>query len=207
MIEYFTGSARAENKERSKRYFLEYDVNGDGVLQRDEVAQAVSGICEAFLMTPPLLTKVDALIAKTDKNGDGVLSTDEWTSLYNLLVKSALQQATAVVEQQKADLAAAAARAKEAAARAAAEAARAAARPSTKGQGPKVKAKRPPKPPSRSSGINGFVTDTRGAACLFRFVCQTCQHQWDGAGCDMPRNGTCPGCGQVWPVVNCGWAM
>ena len=90
MIEYFTGTARAENKERCRKYFVRYDMNGDGVLQRNEVDEAIASICNAFLLTPPGREKVDALVAKTDKNGDGVLSTDEWMRLYSLLVKSAL---------------------------------------------------------------------------------------------------------------------
>ena len=211
MIQYLTGTARAENKERCRKYFVRYDVNGDGVLQRNEVDEAIASICKALLLTPPGREKVDALVAKTDKNGDGVLSTDEWMRLYNQLVKSALQQASMVIERQHTEMAAASARAREAAV-AAREAERASAaasdsKASTKGQGPKIKVKTHPKPPAKTKGhlISAWTTDTRGAACAFRYACATCQHKWHGMGLQLPTSTTCPGCSQAWPVTDHGW--
>lgn len=213
MIQYFTGTARAENKERCRKYFVQHDVNGDGVLQRNEVDEAIASICKALLLTPPGREKVDALVAKTDKNGDGVLSTDEWMLLYSLLVKSALQQASMVIERQHTEMAAASARAREAAV-AAREAERASAaaselKASAKGQGPKIKVKTHPKPPgpAKTKGqlISAWTTDTRGAACAFRYACATCQHKWHGMGLQLPTSTTCPGCSQTGPVTDHGW--
>jgi len=204
MIDYFTGAARTENKERCRKYFLKYDVNGDGVLQRAEVDEAIAGICKSFLMIPPGREKVDALVAKTDTNGDGVLSIDEWTRLYGLLVKSALAEASAVVEQQKAETAAASARAGKAAEERRASTADSGSKASTKGQGPKVKVKKPPRK-AEGQQISGWTVDTRGEGCCFRFVCNSCEHTWFGMGFKMSTTMTCPGCGQTWPVTDHGW--
>ena len=57
------------------------------MLQREEVAQAVAGICKAFLMTPPEREKLDALMDKADKNHDGVLSREESKEWFSTMAK------------------------------------------------------------------------------------------------------------------------
>merc|ERR1711920_683610 len=202
MIEYFTGAGRAENKERFRKFFAKFDANGDGVLQREEVKAAAAGICEGFLMEPPARAKVDELFRKTDKNGDGVLTIDEWKPLYGLLVRSALQQATACVEQQKAELAAMS--------NGSVLSNRAPAPPvaevPSKGQGPPKKSKER-KPPSKAKrpAIHACTVDTRGMACAFRFECLACGHEWFGMGSGVPKSNTCPGCSEELPVTDLGW--
>ena len=55
MIEYFTGPSRAENAQRFKTYFCEFDKNRDGVLQFDELSACIHGVCNTAPMTPSTL--------------------------------------------------------------------------------------------------------------------------------------------------------
>lgn len=204
MIDYFTGPARVENKERCRKYFTQFDANGDGVLQRDEVDAAVAGICDAFLMQPPECAKIDALFAKTDQNGDGVLTISEWSRLYKVLVQNALQQATVAVEQQKKKLKAAAAAAW------ASQQAVAWAKMSDDDSQTPTRGRGPPKATTKgrqqkATGISVWTVDMRGEACDFRYECAVCKHTWRGMGTSAPKTMACPGCGKTLSVTNKGW--
>ena len=100
MVEALTGPGREENERRYRAYFEAFDVNGDGVLQRAEVAAALAGIVRDLKFEQSWSERqLDALFARCDLNGDGVLSVDEWRPVYNQVIKGALEHATKVVEQ------------------------------------------------------------------------------------------------------------
>tara|TARA_B110001452_G_scaffold161154_1_gene134141 strand:+ start:88 stop:1137 length:1050 start_codon:yes stop_codon:yes gene_type:complete len=100
MVEALTGPGREENERRYRAYFEAFDANGDGVLQRAEVAAALAGIVRDLKFEQSWSERqLDALFARCDLNGDGVLSVDEWRPVYNQVIKGALEHATKVVEQ------------------------------------------------------------------------------------------------------------
>jgi len=103
LIETFIGPNRKDNAQRYRQYFEQCDTSGDGVLQRDEVAAAVAAIAEDLKMDALSSSKIGTLFAKCDANGDGVLSIDEWKRVYELLINGALAQATATVEEVRAE--------------------------------------------------------------------------------------------------------
>ena len=73
-----------------RRHFANADVDGDGALQYEEVADAIAAMCDELAVTPP--SDVDELIANFDANRDGVLSQREFRKLLDDTLRAAHHQ-------------------------------------------------------------------------------------------------------------------
>eukprot|EP00932_Pfiesteria_piscicida_P002160 SRR837773.121.p1 GENE.SRR837773.121~~SRR837773.121.p1 ORF type:complete len:219 (-),score=62.68 SRR837773.121:49-642(-) len=65
-----------------KEQFRKFDVNGDGVLDKQEIVTLVNSLCDNFGLPPPRVGALNAFFEATDTNGDGVLSESEFKHFF-----------------------------------------------------------------------------------------------------------------------------
>merc|ERR1711998_753693 len=94
----------------------QYDVDGSGSLELEEVAQLAKSLCSSFGLEPPSEGSVRAFFAAMDENGDGVVSKREFHTFFANFLRLAYFDVTELrrlVDKGEAMAAATANRAKE----------------------------------------------------------------------------------------------
>lgn len=76
-------------KHACKEQFRKYDVNGDGVLQWEEVLALVNQLYEEFGLQLPSEGSLKAFFYATDENQDGVLSEREFRKFFEMFLRYA----------------------------------------------------------------------------------------------------------------------
>jgi Ca2+-binding EF-hand superfamily protein len=76
-------------KHACKEKFKKFDVNGDGVLEFDEVKNLTNSLYDEFGLQPPPEGALRAFFCATDENQDGVLSEREFRKFFEMFLRYA----------------------------------------------------------------------------------------------------------------------
>jgi len=76
-------------KKSCREHFEQYDVDGNGSLDLEEIAQLAASLCASFGLEMPSEGSVRAFFAAMDENGDGVVSKTEFRVFFEKFLRLA----------------------------------------------------------------------------------------------------------------------